>query len=218
VLQAIPAVHATHVPLPSHTPPVHAVPAARCPVVPHTGPPLEQSVAPRSHGFDGLHAEPETHATQVPRPSHTPPLHAVPADAFDATTHCALPLEHSSVPSVHAFPVLHAMPKTHAKHVPAALHVSVAEHEPHVPPHPSSPQTRPAQFGVQASAGPVSTVTPVSFASVGSVVSGMSIATSCTSGTIRASMASMPSARASEPSVRPPSKPPSRIGMGVMSG
>src|ERR1700722_1010207 len=59
--------HAVHVP-DSHTPLLpHAVPSATLePVSSQTGEPVEQSVAPVSHGLPGVHAAPSVHATQLP--------------------------------------------------------------------------------------------------------------------------------------------------------
>jgi hypothetical protein len=91
----IPALHATQRPLPSQTPPLHGDPALRCVVALQTGDPVEQSIAPSSHSFIGAHDAPGVHATHVPRPSHTPDAHAVPAATFEATMHCAVPPPHS---------------------------------------------------------------------------------------------------------------------------
>lgn len=41
-----PSLHAMHVPLPLHTPPVHPMPAVRAVVVMHTGMPVEQPITP----------------------------------------------------------------------------------------------------------------------------------------------------------------------------
>jgi hypothetical protein len=116
VLQANPAVHAMHRPLPSHTPPLHAVPAPRCPVALQIAAPVAQSIAPLSHSLIGVHDAACTHATHMPRPLHTPPGHDTPAAAFESTTHCAAPLPHSCRPVVHTSPVLHGIPCMHGKH------------------------------------------------------------------------------------------------------
>jgi hypothetical protein len=61
------AVHAPQLPLPSQTPPEHAVPAGAAPVCVHTAVPLLQSVVPSRHGLEpGLHAAPDAQLTQVP--------------------------------------------------------------------------------------------------------------------------------------------------------
>jgi hypothetical protein len=85
VVHALPVLHdepdaqGMHAPLPSHTPEGHAVPGGRWLAVTHTGAPLVQSIRPVSHVLLGVHEDPETHATHAPDPSHTPPVHTVPA-------------------------------------------------------------------------------------------------------------------------------------------
>jgi hypothetical protein len=51
VVQADPARHALQVPLPLHTPPAHAVPAALGAPFTQTAAPLVQSTVPSAHGF-----------------------------------------------------------------------------------------------------------------------------------------------------------------------
>ena len=123
VLQPAPATHGTHVPVPLHTPPGQVVPAATLPVVPHTGAPVVQLIAPVVHAFPVLHAMPAVHVTHVPVPLHTPPVHGVPAGELPVAPHTGAPLVHVSVPVRQAgMPVAHAMPGTHGTHAPAPLH------------------------------------------------------------------------------------------------
>ena len=64
--QAVPAVHAPHVPL-LHTRLVpHAVPLALLPVCAHTEAPVTHVVVPVRHTFAGWQLAPEVHATQAP--------------------------------------------------------------------------------------------------------------------------------------------------------
>jgi hypothetical protein len=127
VLHDAPGEHATHVPLPLHTPPGHDVPAARLPEVPHTGPPVEQPIDPVVHGLPVLHEAPFTHGTHAPLPLHTPPGHDVPAARLPDVVHTGPPLEQSIVPVVHGLPVLHDAPLVHATHVPDPLHTPPAQ-------------------------------------------------------------------------------------------
>src|SRR5215471_6623404 len=74
VVQAVPAVHATQVPVPLHTRLVPQVdPAAVLPESTHFGAPVVQSTTPILHGALGfvVHAWPAMHATHCPLPLQT---------------------------------------------------------------------------------------------------------------------------------------------------
>jgi len=61
------AVHAPQLPLPSQTPPGHAVPAEAAPVCVHTAVPLLQSVVPSRQGLEpGLHGAFDGQFVQAP--------------------------------------------------------------------------------------------------------------------------------------------------------
>lgn len=62
-----------------HRPPVQAVRLATLPFSTHTGPPVEQSMAPVLHTSGGEQAAPWLHATQLPLPLQTPPGQPTPA-------------------------------------------------------------------------------------------------------------------------------------------
>ena len=116
----------THVPVPLHVPPVHAVPLAALPVTEHTGAPLVQIVVPVVHGLPVEHAAPGTHATQAPAPLQTPPAHAVPAAELPLAVQTGAPLVHTMEPVRHAIGGVQAIPLVHALHTPAALHTPPA--------------------------------------------------------------------------------------------
>jgi|LNFM01.1.fsa_nt_gb hypothetical protein len=75
---AMPAVHATQRPIPSHTPPGHIDPAVVLPEFAHTAVPVMHEIAPVLHGLLGVHVAPAMHALQRPIPSQTPPGHIDP--------------------------------------------------------------------------------------------------------------------------------------------
>jgi hypothetical protein len=107
----------------------HVVPLAACvPVSVHTATPVEQSVEPVSHGFDGVHAAPCVHEVHAPL-SHTLLVpHAVPFAALvPVSLHTAAPVEQSVVPAWHALVGAHEAPCVHAMHAPA-LHTSLLPH------------------------------------------------------------------------------------------
>ena len=114
VLHGSPAVHALHVPLPSQTPVGHETPAGRWLATTHTGAPLVHSMRPLSHALGGVHASPATQGTQAPAPSHTPPVHAVPAGSLPVALHITTPSgPHADVPVRHSSLGSHALPATH---------------------------------------------------------------------------------------------------------
>ena len=116
--QAPPAVHAEQVPplqtmlLPQVVPLATLVEVAT-----HVCDPVEQSVLPTRHGFDGVHVRPAVHDT------HCPPLHTwlvpqlVPLDTLPAETHCMLPVVHEYVPFTQVAK-LHDPPAVHDPHWP----------------------------------------------------------------------------------------------------
>ena len=93
----------------------------------HAGP-EEHDCTPTWHMLPpGLHCEPAEHATQLPAPSHTPPVppvavHDVPADAgVPWSVHVATPpaLHAVTLPMWHALPAGgHAAPTWQAVHAP----------------------------------------------------------------------------------------------------
>jgi hypothetical protein len=58
-MQAIPATHGEQVPAPSHTPPVHIVPGAECPLAVQTGEPLSHEIVPVVQGSPVEHEAPD---------------------------------------------------------------------------------------------------------------------------------------------------------------
>jgi hypothetical protein len=135
VVHAVPAVHATHVPLPLHTwllPQV--VPAAVLPVSRQRGAPVEQSTTPVLHGAPGLvvHAVPAAHARHCPLPLHTMfEPHAVPARALSASMQPD-DIPHVTTPSLHGAPglVAHTVPAAHVVHAPVLQTLSVPQFVP----------------------------------------------------------------------------------------
>jgi hypothetical protein len=123
-------VHAPHVPVLEHTwPEPHAVPAGRLPVSVHTGAPVEQSIAAVWHGFVDVHGAPAVHATQLPAPLHTPPGHAVPADALPVVPHTGTPVAQPIAPWVHGLPVEQDIPLVHAPQLPALEQTMFVPHD-----------------------------------------------------------------------------------------
>ncbi len=108
-----------------------------------------------------MHAVPATHATQAPRPSHTPIAHGLPAGALACATHEGAVPPHTIEPARHGSGGVQEAPSVHEKHRPAVLQTEPVGHAPHEPPHRSSPHSRPVHIGAHAPASaPVST--PVS--------------------------------------------------------
>lgn len=132
-MQLMPAVHATQVPALLHTwftP--HDVPGARFIIVSlHVTIAPLQSCAPTRHavGFP-VHAEPCTHAPQVP-PLHVCPLpHVVPFITFTVlSAHTGVPEPQRVAPTLHAvgLPVQTA-PSVQPMHAPTVLHTMFAPH------------------------------------------------------------------------------------------
>lgn len=97
-VQAMPVVHALHVPLALQTPPVHAVPAGELPLAVQTGAPVVHEMVPVWQAVGGVHAIPLVQVLHIPLPLQTPPEQAVPAGALPLELHTGAPLEQSSVP------------------------------------------------------------------------------------------------------------------------
>jgi hypothetical protein len=119
-LQAAPGVHATHAPLPLHTPPLHATPAAFAAPFTQVGVPVEQLIVPLEHD-EGLpvQALPCTHAVHPPlwhTPAPPPLATQVVPFVFGASStqarpvaeHCSLPVRHAGLGlSVQGAPATH---------------------------------------------------------------------------------------------------------------
>jgi len=128
----MPLTHGWHEPLPSQTPPLHAVPAGALPLAVHTGAPLSHASVPVVHGLPVVHDTPLMHGLQTPWPSQTPPGHVAPAAVFPLGMHVAVPALQFVTPVVHGLPVWHGALASHAGPmstgsgpVSSALHASV---------------------------------------------------------------------------------------------
>jgi hypothetical protein len=104
-------------------------PSARsAPVSTQTGAPVAQAMAPAWQGLAGAHADPATHATQLP-PLHTRPVpQAVPsAKSAVVATQAGAPVVHERAPAWQAVLGVQADPATHATQAPP-LHTSSVPH------------------------------------------------------------------------------------------
>jgi hypothetical protein len=117
------------VPVPLHTPPLHAVPAGFAASFTHCGAPLAHSRRPVWQALVLVpQLAPATQPTQSPEPSQTPPAHAVPAARPAPSTQVGLPAEQSMTPVAQAFGLLEqAPPDTHGTQVPAPLQTPPAQ-------------------------------------------------------------------------------------------
>ena len=134
VVQAVPAVHATHVPEPLHTiPDPQPVPADLLLPSTHVIVPVEHAVMPFLHAELGfvVHASPAVHEPHIPEPLHTiPEPQLVPADLLLPSMQVIAPVEHDVVPFLHAafgF-VVHELPAVQVRHAPVPLHTMLAPH------------------------------------------------------------------------------------------
>jgi hypothetical protein len=66
----------------------------------------------------GAHDPPLLHATQVPLPLQTPPVHGLPAVLLVVAVHADIPLPHAVVPFMQALEGVHVSPGVHAEQVP----------------------------------------------------------------------------------------------------
>jgi hypothetical protein len=117
-VHAAPAAHAPHVPLSQTSLAPHEVPLATLPVTLHKGRPVEQLVAPVSHGLGGEHVAPTVQAPHVPLSQTMLVPHDVPFATLPVESHTAVPLVQSTVPVWHGLVGEHAVPAPHATHVP----------------------------------------------------------------------------------------------------
>jgi hypothetical protein len=138
VVQAVPAVHETQVPLPLQTwllPQV--VPAAVLPESRQRGAPIVQSTTPVLHGAPGfmLQALPASHATHCPLPLQTmfePQAAPAPTLSPSAQPEVAVPIPQVTTPSLHAPPglVVQTVPAAQVVHAPALQTLSVPHDRP----------------------------------------------------------------------------------------
>jgi hypothetical protein len=127
VVHAVPAVHATQVPLPLHT---WLVPAAVLPESRQRGAPVVQSTTPVLHGAPGfmLQALPASHVTHCPLPLHTMfEPHAAPAPTFSPSTQPDPDMPQATTPSLHMPPglVAQTVPAAQVVHAPFLQTLSV---------------------------------------------------------------------------------------------
>ena len=112
----------THAP-PLHTLPVpHDVPFGAIPVSRQTGAPVLQTVMPTRQGLPAtMHADPETHATQLPESLQTKSLpHEVPTARFvPVSVQEFVPAAQTREPLWQGFVGVQAAPPMQATHVPA---------------------------------------------------------------------------------------------------
>ena len=119
-VQEVAATHATQVG-PTHTPPVHALPAATFETLPQVAPPTPQLTLPWVH-CEGVHTAPGEHGVHAPLESQTPPGQAVPAGLLLASTQTEAPVLHWVAPSLQGAPTTaHATPARQATQVPPGL-------------------------------------------------------------------------------------------------
>lgn len=127
-----PDVHDAHDPLSQTWLAPQEVPLATfVDVLPHTGTPVEQPMAPSTHGLGGVpHAAPVEQARQVPLSQTIPEPHEVPlAMVLVVLSHTGEPVEQPMAPTRHWLGAgLQGPPGVHAVHTPAR-HVSLVPQE-----------------------------------------------------------------------------------------
>lgn len=117
VVQAVPALHATHAPA-LHTPLGHVVPFILFVPSVHTALPVAQLMTPFLQTLAlVVHEAPALHIVHAPA-LHTPPAHVVPLFLFAPSTQVGVPLAQSMTPCLHAAPgfVVHDAPAVHETH------------------------------------------------------------------------------------------------------
>lgn len=88
-----------------------------------------------------MHGPPALHATQVPLPLQTPPVHVAPADLFVVAVHVWTPVLHAVTPFMHAFDGVHVSPSVQSVQAPAEQTRFVPQGAPLVIAFPLSVQT-----------------------------------------------------------------------------
>lgn len=137
VVQDVPAVHETQVPLPLQTRLVpQVVPAAVEPESRQRGAPVVQSMTPLLQGAPGLvvHALPDSHVTHCPFPLHTMfEPHAIPAPTLSPSRQPDAD-PHATTPSLHTPPgfVVQTVPAAQAVQTPALQALSMPQNSPSV--------------------------------------------------------------------------------------
>jgi hypothetical protein len=127
MLQALPASHETHCPLPLHTmfePQV--VPAlTSSPSMQPDDEDIPQDTTPSLQTPPGFVVQtvPAAQLVQAPALQTLSAPHASPSAAFTSSRHCGAPVEHATAPFLHGFAglVVHDAPVAHGMQVPAAL-------------------------------------------------------------------------------------------------
>jgi len=136
------APHGSHVPDSQMLLAPHAVPSATLvPVSWHVDAPVDQSVVPVWHAFEGVHAAPCVHAPHAPAWQTWFAPQLVPSGRLPVDTHVGVPEAQSMTPCVHGFEGVHAVPP------PVQLPESVGPPpDPDEPLPPSSPACPPPEL------------------------------------------------------------------------